>query len=215
MKELKKDNRSLRDQLQSIQKRLFLVEQEKDQLQKEQHQLQDRAVKAEREHAEQAREVRREQQNLSAELAALRESFEGKLIAGEGADNAAVATAGRPSAKEASTEEAALPAATAAPRRGSARSGVRRAGAGAAVGHDVTLVAEASANSSGDREPPSEVLRKAVDAGSQTEPLAPEKGKDSLDQRVDALQRQLGALQGWLLQGHHLMAATAPAEPAR
>lgn len=46
--ELRKDNKSLRDQIQSIQKRLFLVEQEKDQLRKEQKPMQERMARIEK-----------------------------------------------------------------------------------------------------------------------------------------------------------------------
>lgn len=70
VKELKKDNRSLRDQLQSIQKRLFLVEQEKDSLRREQQQLLERTTRLERTQLEQAREHK-------AELLEIREQIHG------------------------------------------------------------------------------------------------------------------------------------------
>eukprot|EP00931_Biecheleriopsis_adriatica_P106929 TRINITY_DN81292_c0_g1_i1.p1 TRINITY_DN81292_c0_g1~~TRINITY_DN81292_c0_g1_i1.p1 ORF type:complete len:349 (+),score=112.89 TRINITY_DN81292_c0_g1_i1:37-1047(+) len=72
VKELRKENKGLRDQLQSIQKRLFLVEQEKDQMRKEQQQLQDRTARL-----EQARTTERaEQKELREQLELLRQSVE-------------------------------------------------------------------------------------------------------------------------------------------
>mmetsp|Transcript_42210 Transcript_42210/g.99063 ORF Transcript_42210/g.99063 Transcript_42210/m.99063 type:complete len:500 (+) Transcript_42210:126-1625(+) len=65
---LKKDSKSLRDQLQSMQKRLFLVEQEKDQLLREQHHLKEYVQKLERSSSEQVREVKAEQEDLRVQL---------------------------------------------------------------------------------------------------------------------------------------------------
>eukprot|EP00933_Yihiella_yeosuensis_P039208 TRINITY_DN33157_c0_g2_i1.p1 TRINITY_DN33157_c0_g2~~TRINITY_DN33157_c0_g2_i1.p1 ORF type:complete len:385 (+),score=85.39 TRINITY_DN33157_c0_g2_i1:36-1190(+) len=76
VKELRKENKGMRDQLQSIQKRLFLVEQEKDQLRKEQQALQDRTARLERQNAEQAKSFRSESDELRDQLETMRLSME-------------------------------------------------------------------------------------------------------------------------------------------
>merc|ERR1719350_1574633 len=69
VKDLRKDNKSLRDQLQSVQKRLFLVEQEKDQLRKEQNQTLERLGQVERVQAKQARDAQTQQEALREHMA--------------------------------------------------------------------------------------------------------------------------------------------------
>jgi len=97
VKDLRKDNKGLRDQLQSMQKRLFLLEQEKDQLRKEMQQMQERTCQLEK-----ARKSERaEQVELREQFELLRRSVEALASRGEEtATEATQAESERPKARK-------------------------------------------------------------------------------------------------------------------
>eukprot|EP00930_Biecheleria_cincta_P050275 TRINITY_DN35448_c0_g1_i1.p1 TRINITY_DN35448_c0_g1~~TRINITY_DN35448_c0_g1_i1.p1 ORF type:complete len:396 (-),score=94.19 TRINITY_DN35448_c0_g1_i1:12-1199(-) len=185
VKELRKENKGLRDQLQSIQKRLFLVEQEKDQLRKEQQQLNDRTSRL-----EQARTAERaEQQQVREQMELLRQGLE-QLA--KGRDRPSMHSkrndlkrdvASAPQADD-NCQRNEKPAEEAEPCMAS------RARAPQAEKADASTQTKA----------PSE-----VDAVStvQVDPAAVE----AVSRRVDNLQQQLGGLQTWILQGSKLFSS--------
>jgi len=178
VKDLKKDNKSLRDQLQSIQKRLFLVEQEKDQLQKEQHQVKERMVRVERENIEQTASLKSEQQEIREQLETLRHAAE---LASSSAAKAASSGPLPADAWQANFSFGELPTET----------------------PSATKTAHAVRWSD---------LTDQVDAITQTDDLAPndvpgatKQEVNDVSHRVDLMQQQMRALQGWLTHGSQLL----------
>lgn len=186
--ELRRDNKSLRDQLQSIPKRLFLVEQEKDQLRKEQSQIKERVTKAEREHVKLAKKRQTEQEGAREELAALQRKLQGVLAVTARAS--VTAETGTPAAVAALQEAAA--AAQPAESKGQEMAGPPAAPASTAA------VSEANASTQ------TEPLRMQESAKCMVSSVA------DVSRRVDVLQQQMGSLRGWLLQGMHLLTAASP-----
>lgn len=163
IKDLRKDVKSFKEQNQSIQKRLFLVEQEKDQLQREQHQTKEHLQRLEKQHAEHYKDSRREQEDMRAQMETLQAFVAGSM------------------------------------QKSSLASGDPAAGKSAIVESDVA-----------DRCDRSEIPKRdscTVEVGAQTEKGIPVKRSELVDvsSRVDQLQQQLGALQGWMLQGSQLL----------
>merc|ERR1719310_533427 len=97
--------------MQSIQKRLFLVEQEKDQLQREQHQTKEHVHRLEKQQAEQIKESKAESQDLREQMVALR-----LLIEGGAAAAVCTSTSATPS-----SSSLAVPAASQQPRAGASK----------------------------------------------------------------------------------------------
>eukprot|EP00746_Dinoflagellata_sp_MGD_P167604 gnl/MRDRNA2_/MRDRNA2_98368_c0_seq1.p1 gnl/MRDRNA2_/MRDRNA2_98368_c0~~gnl/MRDRNA2_/MRDRNA2_98368_c0_seq1.p1 ORF type:complete len:333 (+),score=78.50 gnl/MRDRNA2_/MRDRNA2_98368_c0_seq1:107-1105(+) len=97
-----RDNRELRDQLQSIQKRLFLVEQEKDQLLKEHVQLRETISKGEVEQQVEISKLKDENEDLRSQIADMRSHVHGAL--GSSGDHLSAGSGdGDPSTSSAST----------------------------------------------------------------------------------------------------------------
>lgn len=195
VKDLKKDNKSLRDQLQSIQKRLFLVEQEKDQLQKEQHTLKDSVGRLDRGCAEQAKSSQSGQDELARQLQEMRAMLEASVAAGaigpakvaERGAQAAVASSDVPASGNVGVARGSEAKGLSAPAGGK-RQGVAAPPASARA-------ATCKANASSQTETAGQ-----GDAGRHG------RGEDveSVSLRVDRLQQQFGMLQGWMLQGSHM-----------
>lgn len=179
VKELRKENKGLRDQLQSIQKRLFLVEQEKDQLRKEQQQQHGRIARL-----EQARSAERaEQQDVREQMELLRQSV-------------ALLTEGRHRPTAHSRKKL------------SKRDATFDADAALDCSPEDEILAEGAEPSMTSRDPAPEAKAETADATTQTKAPVEEvdpAAVEAVSRRVDGLHRQLGGLQNWLLQGSQLL----------
>eukprot|EP00927_Polykrikos_kofoidii_P081515 TRINITY_DN7898_c0_g1_i3.p1 TRINITY_DN7898_c0_g1~~TRINITY_DN7898_c0_g1_i3.p1 ORF type:complete len:416 (+),score=95.79 TRINITY_DN7898_c0_g1_i3:60-1307(+) len=206
--ELKKENKSIRDQMQSMQKRLFLVEQEKDQMRKEQQQTKELLKRMSRVQEEHTRELKAQKLESCSQVEALwyqlsmpataAESVEPRsALGGDPCDAAATASDG--GASQAGGGVAASPSAA------SGDSGKKHTSKDET---DLTITKQDGKDAA--------TTAAVVDCSCQTDPvpeacgLGADEKQEALRQQVARLELQLGALQGWLVQGSSIFRPFQP-----
>eukprot|EP00927_Polykrikos_kofoidii_P081513 TRINITY_DN7898_c0_g1_i1.p1 TRINITY_DN7898_c0_g1~~TRINITY_DN7898_c0_g1_i1.p1 ORF type:complete len:436 (+),score=103.83 TRINITY_DN7898_c0_g1_i1:60-1367(+) len=226
--ELKKENKSIRDQMQSMQKRLFLVEQEKDQMRKEQQQTKELLKRMSRVQEEHTRELKAQKLESCSQVEALWYQLSMPATAAESVEVAEPAPSGelaKETADASSSPRSALggdpcdAAATASDGGASQAGGGVAASPSAASGDsgkkhtskdetDLTITKQDGKDAA--------TTAAVVDCSCQTDPvpeacgLGADEKQEALRQQVARLELQLGALQGWLVQGSSIFRPFQP-----